>query len=58
MVERGAEKGYFEFGGSTILILAEQGILDMDLPILKASQKGLETAVTYGEKIARRSERV
>ena len=31
----------------------------MDQPILNASQKGLETAVTYGEKIAaRRLERV
>lgn len=58
IIERGTEKGYFEFGGSTILILAEQGILDVDQPILKASQKGLETTVTYGEKIARRSEGV
>ncbi len=59
VAERGTEKGYFEFGGSTILILTEQGILDMDQPILNASQKGLETAVTYGEKIAaRRLERV
>lgn len=59
VIERGTEKGYFEFGGSTILILTEQGILDMDQPILDASQKGLETAVTYGEKIAaRRLERV
>ncbi len=54
MVERGAEKGYFEFGGSTILILAEQEILDIDQLILNASQKGLETPVTYGEKIATR----
>ena len=54
MVERVAEKGYFEFGGSTILILAEQEILDIDQLILNASQKGLETPVTYGEKIATR----
>ncbi len=59
VIERGTEKGYFEFGGSTILILAEPGILDIDPPILNASQKGLETTVTYGEKIAaRRLERV
>ncbi|MEY8339565.1 phosphatidylserine decarboxylase [Lachnospiraceae bacterium 62-35] len=59
IIERCTEKGYFEFGGSTILILAEQGILDIDQPILSASQKGLETTVTYGEKIAaRRLERV
>ena len=54
IIERGTEKGYFEFGGSTILILAEQEILDIDQLILNASQKGLETPVTYGEKIATR----
>ena len=50
-VTRGAEKGYFQFGGSTIVMLLPPNAAAIDQDILEASQKGLETVVRYGEKI-------
>lgn len=46
---RGEEKGMFLFGGSTVLLLLKQGIIDEE--ILLNSQKGLETVVRFGEQI-------
>lgn len=50
--ERGAEKGYFEFGGSTIIVLLKRGIIQMDERIIENMKKGIETTVKYGECIA------
>ena len=50
-VTRGTEKGYFQFGGSTIVMLLPPNSAAIDQDILEASQKGLETVVRYGEKI-------
>lgn len=50
-VTRGTEKGYFQFGGSTIVMLLPPNAAAIDPDILEASQKGLETVVRYGEKI-------
>lgn len=50
-VRRGQEKGYFQFGGSTIVVLLPPNAAAIDPDILEASQKGLETVVRYGEKI-------
>ena len=50
-VTRGTEKGYFQFGGSTIVMLLPPNAAEIDPDILEASQKGLETVVRYGEKI-------
>ncbi len=50
-VVKGAEKGYFEFGGSTILLFFEPGRIQMDQDILKYSCMGIETLVRYGEAI-------
>ena len=44
------EKGYFEYGGSTILVLVGSGI-KIDEDILENSRLGVETKVTIGEKI-------
>lgn len=44
------EKGYFEFGGSTIILLMQNNIkLDKDIEIL--SKRNLEAKVRIGEKI-------
>ena len=50
-VNRGQEKGYFQFGGSTIVLLlgANRAVIDHD--ILSNSQAGIETVVRFGEKI-------
>lgn len=48
--ERGQEKGYFEPGGSTIVVITK-GNVDVDKDILEQSNNGIETAVRYGERI-------
>lgn len=50
-VERGMEKGYFEFGGSTVIVLLRPGTACMDENILKRSRAGRETEVRQGERI-------
>lgn len=50
-VKRGQEKGKFEFGGSTIVMLLEKGAAEIDHDIMKNSSEGIETVVKYGEKI-------
>ncbi|MBO4288856.1 MAG: phosphatidylserine decarboxylase [Lachnospiraceae bacterium] len=47
---RGEEKGWFEFGGSTIVVLTEKGRLDLREDIKKASALGEETRVLQGER--------
>lgn len=48
---RGEEKGYFEFGGSTIVLLLEPNQVLIDKDILDNSNFNTETIVKYGEKI-------
>lgn len=50
-VRKGKEKGRFEFGGSTIVLAFRRGTVEIDRDILLNSQQGLETKVSYGEKI-------
>lgn len=50
-VHRGWEKGYFEFGGSTIVLLLQAGAAQIDEDILKNSAEGFETRVKLGERI-------
>jgi len=51
---RGEEKGYFEFGGSSIVLLLKKGIVRIDDDILACSAKGVETRVGMGERIGKR----
>ena len=53
-VKRGQEKGYFQFGGSTVVILVKKDVLQMDSDILENSARGIETIVRLGEKIGRK----
>jgi len=48
--ERGTEKGYFEFGGSTVIVLLEKKP-QFDSDIQKANAEGIETKVVAGERI-------
>ena len=48
---QGMEKGYFEFGGSTILLLIQKDRLAMDQRFLSNARQGIETKVRLGEKI-------
>lgn len=49
--EKGEEKGYFEFGGSTIVLLFEKDKVNIDQDIINNSLKNYETKVYMGEKI-------
>lgn len=48
---RGEEKGYFEFGGSTSILLLKAGVAQIDADIAEHSAKGIETIVRYGVRI-------
>lgn len=50
-VFRGQEKGYFEFGGSTVVLLVKKNTVQIDADILENSAQGIETVVKFGEKI-------
>lgn len=49
--KKGEEKGYFEFGGSTIVVLVKKNTINLDKDILENSIDNIETIVKYGEKI-------
>ena len=51
---RGDEKGYFLFGGSTVVLLAEPGRLVPDPDIAERTARNLETLCRLGERIATR----
>ena len=52
--KKSEEKGYFLFGGSTIVIIVKENIIKIDEDILENSRKGIETKVKQGERIAKR----
>lgn len=51
-VKKGQEKGWFAFGGSTIIILLEKGKVQVDDDILENTKKGYETGIKMGEGLA------
>lgn len=51
--KRGDEKGYFEFGASTIIMLFEKDKIKIDEDILTQSMNDIETRVKYGETIGK-----
>lgn len=50
-IVKGQEKGYFEFGGSTIVVLVQKDRVYIDDHILKRSMENQETEVCMGSKI-------
>jgi phosphatidylserine decarboxylase len=50
-VNKGEEKGYFKFGGSTIVLLFKKGKIQIDEDLLINTAKGYETTVKMGERI-------
>lgn len=50
-VNRGEEKGYFEFGGSTVILLLQHGKVRLDYDLLENTENGYETIVRMGERI-------
>lgn len=54
-VKKGEEKGRFEFGGSTIILLLEPGKVRVCEDLLEATKRGYETKLRLGDVIARAS---
>ena len=50
-IHRGDEKGKFEFGGSTIVLLFKKDTVDIDDDLIENTKNGFETAVKMGERI-------
>ena len=45
------EKGYFAYGGSTVILLCKKDRVKIDADILEYSARGIETKVRLGERI-------
>ena len=53
----GEEKGMFEFGGSTVVLLTEPGKVQTDKDLVRNSATGAETLVKMGEKIGEKCQK-
>ncbi|MBQ5837275.1 MAG: phosphatidylserine decarboxylase [Clostridia bacterium] len=51
---RGDEKGFFSFGGSTIVMLYKKDTVVLDEDIAKNSAEEIETTVLFGESVGKR----
>jgi len=52
-VLKGEDLGYFQYGGSTTILVAPEGAIEWDADLLKNSENGTETLVRVGERIGR-----
>jgi phosphatidylserine decarboxylase len=50
-ISKGDEKGYFKFGGSTVILFFKKDTVNIDQDLLTQTQLGFETSVLMGEKI-------
>ena len=48
---RGDEKGYFEFGGSTVMLIFQKDTVKPDEELFRLSREGQERKVRLGEKV-------
>ncbi len=49
--KKGDEKGYFSFGGSSIILLFEPGKVKIDSNLLTNSSQGIETLCLFGQSL-------
>ena len=50
-IRKGGEKGYFKFGGSTVVLLFRAGEVTIDNDLIINTKRGLETRILMGERI-------
>lgn len=50
-VKKGEEKGYFKFGGSTVVLLFQNNKIRIDEDLLINTSKGYETGIKAGERM-------
>ena len=53
-VRKGEEKGYFEFGGSCIVLLFEKDRVEFDPDLIANSRQGFETRANFGESLGKK----
>ncbi|MCH9630183.1 MAG: Phosphatidylserine decarboxylase proenzyme 2 [Chlamydiia bacterium] len=51
--KKGDEKGYFEFGGSSVLLLFKKGAITLEEDLLSASSEKLEIKANMGESLGK-----
>ncbi len=54
-VEKGAEKGYFKFGGSSTVTLFERGRIELATDLLETSQTGMELYARMGDRLGKKA---
>lgn len=50
IASKGKEKGYFEFGGSTVVLIFKKDTVKVDDDIINNSRENVETRVLLGQK--------
>ena len=50
---KGDEKGYFSFGGSSLVLLFEPGTIQFDQDLLDASSERIEVRCLMGQSLGR-----
>ena len=50
-IAKGEEKGYFKFGGSTVILFFKKDVVKIHEDLITQTQLGFETSVLLGEKI-------
>jgi phosphatidylserine decarboxylase len=51
--KKGEELGFFEFGGSSIIIAFEKGRIEFDKDLVELSKQCLEIDVEFGQSLGR-----
>jgi len=52
-INKGDEKGYFAYGGSTVVLIFEKGKVTIDADLIENTKNHLETEVKMGENIGK-----
>lgn len=56
-IRKGDELGYFQFGGSSIIVAFEQGRIEFDKGLVDLSKQRIQVAVEVGMSLGRASTR-
>ena len=56
VIHRGEEKGLFRFGGSTIVLLFREGVLELPQEVFDDTLRGRERPVRFGSEICKKAQ--
>ena len=56
VTRRGEEKGLFRFGGSTIVLLFKEGVLELPQEVFDDTLRGIERPVRFGSAICKKAQ--